>query len=117
MVGTYTVAALAPGFGLWIRSVSLGEVELLGSETRINLSMVMLASLLVNAGLGVELAKVRALVRRPRLLGAGLLANLLLPIAFILGVTQLMAGWHNADEVQSILVGLALVASMPIAGS
>ena len=28
-----------------------------------------------------------------------------------------MAGWHNADEVQNILVGLALVASMPIAGS
>ena len=27
-----------------------------------------------------------------------------------------MAGWHNADEVQNILVGLALVASMPIAG-
>lgn len=25
--------------------------------------------------------------------------------------------WHNADEVQHILVGLALVASMPIAGS
>ena len=28
-----------------------------------------------------------------------------------------MVGWHNPDEVQNILVGLALVASMPIAGS
>ena len=56
-------------------------------------------------------------LRSPSLLGAGLTANLLIPIAFILGVTRLMAGWHNADEVQNILVGLALVASMPIAGS
>ena len=28
-----------------------------------------------------------------------------------------MDAWHNPDEVQNILVGLALVASMPIAGS
>jgi BASS family bile acid:Na+ symporter len=28
-----------------------------------------------------------------------------------------MSLWHNPDEVQNILVGLALVASMPIAGS
>jgi BASS family bile acid:Na+ symporter len=28
-----------------------------------------------------------------------------------------MEAWHNPDEVQNILVGLALVASMPIAGS
>ena len=57
------------------------------------------------------------MLRSPNLLGAGLAANLLIPIAFILVVTRAMAGWHNADEVQNILVGLALVASMPIAGS
>ena len=45
------------------------------------------------------------------------MANLIVPIVFILVVTQAMTGWHNADEVQNILVGLALVASMPIAGS
>ncbi|MBV8230699.1 MAG: bile acid:sodium symporter [Planctomycetaceae bacterium] len=28
-----------------------------------------------------------------------------------------MDAWHNPDEVQNILVGLALIASMPIAGS
>jgi hypothetical protein len=36
---------------------------------------------------------------------------------FILVVSQTMRFWHNPDEVQNILVGLALVASMPIAGS
>ena len=79
--------------------------------------MLMLASLLLNAGLGVQLDKIREMLRRPGLLGAGLAANLLIPITFILVVSHVMAGWHNADEVQNILVGLALVASMPIAGS
>jgi BASS family bile acid:Na+ symporter len=44
-------------------------------------------------------------------------ANLLIPIAFIFGVSQIMRPWHEPDEVQNLLVGLALVASMPIAGS
>src|SRR5262249_41688954 len=52
-----------------------------------------------------------------RILASGLIANLLIPIAFIFGVTQGMRFWHNPDEVQNILVGLALVASMPIAGA
>ena len=48
---------------------------------------------------------------------AGLAANLLIPVSYILGVSLVMDAWHNPDEVQNILVGLALVASMPIAGS
>ena len=48
---------------------------------------------------------------------AGLAANLLIPISYILGVSLVMDAWHNPDEVQNILVGLALVASMPVAGS
>src|SRR5262249_5145805 len=42
---------------------------------------------------------------------------LLIPIAFIVVVAQTMRLWHNPDETQNVLVGLALVASMPIAGS
>jgi BASS family bile acid:Na+ symporter len=117
MIGSYTVAACSPSLGLWIRDVSIGQVVLFGTKTKLSLSMLMLAFLLLNAGLGVELGKVLAMLRRPKLLIAGLAANLIIPIAFILGVTRAMTGWHNADEVQNILVGLALVASMPIAGS
>jgi bile acid:Na+ symporter, BASS family len=117
LIGSYAVAACAPALGLGIRDVSVGELALFGSRTRISLSMLMLAGLLLNAGLGVRLDKIREMLRSPKLLGAGLAANLLIPIAFILVVSRLMTGWHNADEVQNILVGLALVASMPIAGS
>jgi BASS family bile acid:Na+ symporter len=88
-----------------------------GARSRVSLSMLMLASLLLNAGLGVRADTIRQMFRSPRLVIAGLAANLIVPIAFILCVTKAMAGWHNADEVQNILVGLALVASMPVAGS
>src|SRR5437588_661877 len=57
------------------------------------------------------------MLRSPWLLFAGLAANLVIPIVFICGVTRAMGGWHDADEVQNLLVGLALVASMPVAGS
>jgi len=116
LIGSYALAAFVPGPGLLIRDVSFGEITLFGEPTRITLPVLMLAALLLNAGLGVRLAGLRTLARQP-LLPAGLLANLLLPIAFIFGVAQTMRLWHNPDEVQNILVGLALVASMPIAGS
>jgi bile acid:Na+ symporter, BASS family len=66
---------------------------------------------------GVRLSQLRGLARRPVALLAGLRAYLLIPVAYILGVSLVMGAWHNSDEVQNILVGLALVASMPIAGS
>ena len=83
LVGSYAVAACYPSPGLWIRDVSIGELALFGAKTRISLSMLMLSSLLLNAGLGVKLGQVREMLRDPRLLGAGLAANLLVPIAFI----------------------------------
>jgi BASS family bile acid:Na+ symporter len=117
LVGSYIVAGLSPALGLAIRDVSFGEVVVLGEKTKISLPMVMLASLLFNAGLGVRTAQLRDLVRAPFTLIGGLIANLLVPILFILGLSISMRFWHNPDEVQNILVGLALVASMPIAGS
>jgi BASS family bile acid:Na+ symporter len=117
MVGSYAAAACFPALGLWVRDVSVGQVAWGGSTTRVSPSMLMLSCLLLNAGLGIAPGQSRQMLRAPGPLGAGLVANLLIPIAFILVVTRLMTGWHNADEVQNILVGLALVASMPIAGS
>lgn len=117
LIASYAVAAVAPGFGLWLRDVSLGELHTWGGGTRVSLSMLMLSFLLLNAGLGIDPARLKLLLKSPAALLAGLAANLLIPIAFIFAVTQIMRLWHNPDEVQNILVGLALVASMPIAGS
>jgi BASS family bile acid:Na+ symporter len=117
MLASYGVAAFFPTLGLWFRDVSFGSIHVFGGTTKVSLSMLMLASLLLNAGLGVRTSQLGGMLRKPKLLGAGLLANLLIPITFIGVVTLVMGVWHNPDEVQNILVGLALVASMPIAGS
>lgn len=117
IVASYLVAAFFPGLGLAIRGLSLGHPTLMGDEIHLTLPRIMLAILLLNAGLGVRQAALVQMFSRPRLLLGGVLANVLVPLLFILSIDLPMRGWHNADEVQQILVGLALVASMPIAGS
>src|SRR5438105_4899500 len=113
LIGSYVVAGIMPEFGLWLRGISFGTV--LGMK--LTLPTVLLGVLLFNAGIGSRTGLLKGLKGDLPLLVAGLTANLLLPLAFILGVNQVMQFWHNPDEVQNLLVGLALVASMPIAGS
>src|SRR5580704_18956089 len=117
LAGSYVIAGLAPDLGLRIKNLTFADVTLLGEQTTITLPTVLLGFLLFNAGLGTQTAGLRHFARSWAVLFVGLLANLLVPVAFILGVTGGMRLWHNPDEVQNILVGLALVASMPIAGS
>jgi BASS family bile acid:Na+ symporter len=76
-----------------------------------------LAVLLFHAGLGLEPAAFTAVARRPRIIVLGWLANLLVPLGFIALLVQCFSLWHNPSEAQSILVGLGVVAAMPIAGS
>jgi BASS family bile acid:Na+ symporter len=117
LLGSYALAAIWPNLGLAIRGISFGEVTVLGEKTAFTLPVVMLSFLLLNAGLGLQTGQLKNLLRHPLSLLAGLAANLLVPIAYIAVVSQTMRLWHNPDEVQNILVGLALVASMPIASS
>lgn len=117
LLGSYGVAAVAPQAGLAIKDVSLGHLDYFGEHIHLSLPMLLLALLLLNAGLGVQTSQLRLLLRRPWILAAGLFANLFLPIAYIFVVSRTMRLWHNTEEVQYILVGLALVAAMPIAGS
>ena len=86
------------------------------SNVAVSLPTLMLAALLFNAGLGAKTAELTRLYRKPFPLLSGLLLNLLTPLSLIVAVSRLMSPWHNQEEVQQILVGLALVGSMPIAG-
>src|SRR3984957_5236000 len=114
---SYLVAGLAPGLGLRIKNLVFADVTIAHEQARISLPTVLLGFLLLNAGLGLQTSGLRRLARSGTTLGLGLAANLLVPIAFIAAVTPALHLWHNPDEVQNVLVGLALVASMPIAGS
>jgi bile acid:Na+ symporter, BASS family len=118
LVGAYAVAAVMPLPGLWIRDAALGDVTIFGTHIHVSLLLVLLGTLMFNAGLGVKTAHLRALLNNAGLLTAGLTANLLVPVLYIFAIMTLMIRyWHNPEEAQHILVGLALVAAMPIAGA
>jgi len=117
MLSSYLVAAFLPAFGLWLRDTSIGQMHLFQENTKISIPMVLLAFLLLNAGLGIQITSVTEWRRSGVALISGLMGNLFIPLVYITAVSVMMHGWHNPDEVQNILVGLALVASMPVAGS
>ncbi|MDD4913784.1 MAG: bile acid:sodium symporter [Methylococcales bacterium] len=117
IVASYLIASILPEFGLWIRHVTLGSIDILGGKLNFSMSLIMLAALLFNAGLGVRTAELNDLFSRPAMVAGGVMGNVLTPLLYIGSVSFLMKFWHNPDEVQQILVGLALVASMPIAGA
>jgi BASS family bile acid:Na+ symporter len=108
LITVYFTASLFPNIGIEIRSVHIGAISL---------PILMLSFLLINAGMGINLKSLSNLKSNIKLLMYGLSANIFIPIAFIGLLMFALRLWHNADEVQHILVGLALVASMPIAGS
>lgn len=117
IIASYFVAAVLPEFGVWIREVQLGSATLLQNKIDISLPPLMLWLLLFNAGLGVKHKEINELTHQTQLLLGALLGNVLTPLGFIMGVSFIMTIWHNPEEVQHILVGLALVAAMPIAGA
>lgn len=118
LVLAYILAGIMPGPGLWLRHVGLPDIHLSGKEVlQVNLSVGMLALLLFNAGLGVKRQELRNLFTRPLLLSSGFVTNLFLPVTLVLLVKNALGMWHNNDELQNLLVGIALIASMPVAGS
>ncbi len=116
LIAAYVIAVVFPIPGLWIRNVSFGEIAIYQQKTKISLLMIMLAILMFNAGLGLKISHIKKFFEKKYLLLAGLVANITIPIIYIFGVTVLMRLWSEPIEAQHILVGLALVAAMPIAG-
>ncbi len=115
---SYVLGGIFPQLGLLVRDTDFGTFTLIGGGTiKVSLSLLLLSLLLLNAGLGIRTSELIHLLKRPRLLFLGLFANLSIPILFTYCLSFLMIVWHNPDEVQNILVGLALIASMPIAAS
>ncbi len=117
LISAYAIAIVSPTFGLWIRSTYFGEIVLFQERTSVSLLLVMLAMLMFTAGLGLKTEHLRTVMQRKGVLFAGLAANLAIPMAYIFAVTLVMRLWYEPDEAQHILVGLALVAAMPIAGA
>jgi bile acid:Na+ symporter, BASS family len=117
LIGAYASATVFPSIGLRIRNITFGNVSIFGAKLQISLLLLLLATLMFNAGLGVKTSHLQSLAQKTRVLFAGLAANLVIPMAYIFLVTLIMRLWYEPEEAQHILVGLALVAAMPIAGA
>jgi bile acid:Na+ symporter, BASS family len=114
---SYALAMTSPGMGLWIRTASLGSINLSVAHLDLSLPSIMLAILLFNAGLGVSIGELKYLKYQIKILLIGVISNIVGPLIFIILVSRLVNIWHNLEETQQILTGLAIVASMPIAGA
>ncbi len=86
VLGSYALAALWPAAGLWIRQVAIGKVAISNEEIKLTFPVLLLALLLWNAGLGVQGGELRHMLRNPRALLGGLVANWVLPLAFIFAI-------------------------------
>ncbi len=117
LVASYGLASILPAPGIWIKDSRV--LDHAGSWLGFHptLPKLMLSFLLLNAGLHVRIRRVVELARRPGTMIAGLAANLAVPLVFILVLLATAGQWHNPEEFSMLLIGLALVAAMPIAGS
>ena len=117
IVLSYGLAAVAPAWGLWIKEAAVVDCATPMGQVVVTWPKLLLAVLLSCAGMRVRLARLGAMVRRPGVIGSGLAANLAVPLLFLALMVPALRLWHNPGEAAVVLVGLALVTSMPIAGS
>lgn len=109
LIAAYALAAVWPGPGAYLRTVRVVD--------DLPLPSVLLSGLLFSAGLGTRLAGGCGLIGRLPTLALGLGASVLAPVAFVVTVAVALGSWHDPEESQALILGLALVAAMPIAGS
>lgn len=116
-VGVYAAGTVFPAPALALRGVTLANIEQLGDEGKIELPMLLLATLLFVAGLSTKPRELSKVARSPFLGLAGTLANVVLPLGLTLVCALVLRAWPDRAQAQSILVGLALIAAMPIGGA
>jgi bile acid:Na+ symporter, BASS family len=114
LISCYALAACWPAPGLAIRewhwsALFAGDVPVV--------SLLLLAIMLFCAALSTDLAQIRVVLRHPWILAAALLAVWLGPTLLVFA-----AGWFvplavGGHSTSGLLVGLALVATMPVANS
>jgi BASS family bile acid:Na+ symporter len=115
LLACYVLAACWPAPGLAMRRwewkpAALGDVPL-------SLPLFLLAVMLFSAALLTDVGQLRLVSRHPFVLGAALIAVWLGPALLVL-VAGLVVPWAiDGNTTAGLLVGLALVATMPVANS
>lgn len=117
VVASYALAAVFPGPGEWLKDVDLAAAVGASGTIALTAPKLLLWVLLFNAGIRARPERVVRIVRRPGMLAAGIAANVAAPLAFLAVASPALRAWPDPEEGAVVLVGLALVSAMPIAGS
>jgi hypothetical protein len=76
----------------------LGEMNVFHSRTQVSVPTLLLALLLLNAGMNIRLVALREWLRNGVALTSGLVGNFFIPLLFVLALSQVMRVWHNAEH-------------------
>jgi len=113
LVASYVLAAIFPHPGQVIRGLSLTRAT--GDE--VTAPMMLLALMLFCAAAVVRWSQIRELMQRPGILLLGLVAIWLVPCLFVSALGWILPTLLGDYVTTGMLVGLALVAAMPVANS
>lgn len=113
LVASYLLAAVLPGPGLAIRGLSMTRPS--GDE--ITAPLLLLAMLLFCAAAVVRWSQIRQLMQHPGVLFAGLIAIWIVPGVLVSLLSLVLPPLLGQYVSSGMMVGLALVAAMPVANS
>ncbi len=113
LVASYALAALIPGPGLTIRQLTVAQA----GDNEVTAPLLLLALLLFCAAAVVRWSQLRDLMQRPGILLLALAAIWLVPGVFVSSLGWALPTLFGDYVTTGMLVGLALVAAMPVANS
>jgi len=116
LLGAYLLGAFFPGLGIWIRGVFPDEF-IPGDNYSGGLLKGMLAVLLFNAGLGIDLGAVQQMGRRLALLFVMPIVGFITPAIYLVVISFLAGGSLSPELAYALLFGIAVVGAMPSAAS
>lgn len=112
LVGSYALAALVPGPGVWLRELSFGP-----APESVRFSLVMVSVLLFCGAVSIESSKLRELAGRMRELGVALVGVWAPPVLVVAAWAVIADWWLEPTEAAALVIGLALAGAMPVANS
>ena len=115
LLASYGLATFWPGLGLKMRHWQWSQPTLV--QVPLSLPLILLALLLFCAALVTDWAGVRSVAARPGVLVSALAAIWLGPALLVLAAGAVVPWALDGQATTGLMVGLALVATMPVANS
>ena len=115
LIGSYVLATCWPGPGMMLRQWQWSASAM--PYAPLSVPLLLLTLMLFVAALVTDVAQIRSTLQRPLVVSAALAAVWLGPILLVFVAGLLVPSSIGGQDATGMLVGLALVATMPVANS